>query len=65
VETPPEDTLEKILKAQIVKLFKKTTQTISVPIEAHQTASSSSDVSTPCALLYDMAHYLCLYVLVR
>jgi hypothetical protein len=55
VETPPKDTLEKILKAPSVKRRKKTTQTVSIPLEAHQTASSSSDVSTPCALLYDMA----------
>jgi hypothetical protein len=55
METPPEDTLEKILKALVVKRRKKMTQTVSVPLEAHQTASSSSDVSIPCALLYDMA----------
>jgi hypothetical protein len=54
VETPREDTLEKILKAPSVKRRKKTTQTVSVSLEAHQTASSSSDVSTPCAILYDM-----------
>jgi hypothetical protein len=54
VETPPEDTLEKILKAPSVKRRKKTTQTVSVSLEAHQTVSSSSDVSTPCAILYDM-----------
>jgi hypothetical protein len=51
VETPPMDTLEKILKAQVVKRRKKMTQTVAVPLEAHQTASSSSDVSIPCALL--------------
>jgi hypothetical protein len=55
VETPPEDTLEKILKAPVMKRRKKTTQTVSIPLEAHQTASSSSDLSIPCALLYGMA----------
>jgi hypothetical protein len=64
VETPMEYALEKILMAPIVKHRKKTTQTVSVPLETHQTTSSSNDVSTPCALLYDMAQYLCLYVLV-
>jgi hypothetical protein len=34
---------------------KKMTQTVSVPLEVHQTASSWSDVSIPCVLLYDMA----------
>jgi hypothetical protein len=50
VEIPPKDTLEKILNAPVIKRRKKMTQTIFVPLEAHQTASSSSDVSIPCAL---------------
>jgi hypothetical protein len=53
-ETPLEDTLEKILKAPSIKGRKKMTQIISVFLEAHQTASSLGDVSTPCVLLYDM-----------
>jgi hypothetical protein len=51
VETPREDTLEKILNALVAKRHKKTTQTVSVPLEAHQTTASSSDVSIPCALV--------------
>jgi hypothetical protein len=55
VETPPEDTLEKLLKVPVIKHRKKTAQTVSVPLEAHQTASLLSDVSKPCVLLYVMA----------
>jgi hypothetical protein len=51
VEIPPEDTLEKIINAPVIKHRKKMTQTVSVPLEAHQAASSSSDVSMPCALV--------------
>jgi hypothetical protein len=40
VETPLEDTLEKILKAPVIMHRKKMTQTVSVPLEVHQTASS-------------------------
>jgi hypothetical protein len=40
VETPLKDTLEKILKAPSVKRPKKTTQTVCVSLEAHQTTSS-------------------------
>jgi hypothetical protein len=42
VEFPPEETLEKILNALVIKRRKRTTQTVFVPLEAHQTASSSS-----------------------
>jgi hypothetical protein len=52
VEVPPEDALEKIMKASALKCCKKATHTASVSLEAHQDASSSSDVSTPCALLF-------------
>jgi hypothetical protein len=51
VEIPMEDTLEKILNASVIKRRKKMTQTVYVPLEEHQTASSSSDVSIPCALV--------------
>jgi hypothetical protein len=51
VEIPPEDTLENILHAPVVKRRKKMTQTVSVPLEAHQTTSSSSDVSILFALV--------------
>jgi hypothetical protein len=51
VETPSEDTLEKILNAPVVKRRKKMMQTLFVPLEAHQTTSSLSDVSIPCALV--------------
>jgi hypothetical protein len=50
VEIPPEDTMENIINAPVTKHRKKMTQTVSVPLEAHQTTSSSSDVSMPCAL---------------
>jgi hypothetical protein len=51
VEIPPNDTLEKIIDASVMKRHKKTMQTVSVPLEAHHDASSSSDVSMPCALV--------------
>jgi hypothetical protein len=54
VEIPPEDTLEKIINALVIKHHKKTTQTVYVPLEAHQATSSSSDVSMPCAHSYMM-----------
>jgi hypothetical protein len=48
-----------------MKRSKKATHTASVPLEAHQDASSSSDVSTPCALLpYGTnSFYLCVFIL--
>jgi hypothetical protein len=54
VEIPPEDTLEKIINALVIKHHKKTTQTVYVPLEVHQATSSSSDVSMPCAHSYMM-----------
>jgi hypothetical protein len=48
VVIPPEDTLEKIINAPI-KRRRKVTQTVSVPLEAHQT-TYSSDVSIPRTL---------------
>jgi hypothetical protein len=51
VEVPPEDALEKIIKAPALKRRKKAMHSASISLEAHQDASSSSDVSTPCALL--------------
>jgi hypothetical protein len=44
MEIPPEDILEKIINALVTKYRKKVTQTASVSLEAHQDASSSSDV---------------------
>jgi hypothetical protein len=52
VEIPPEDTLEKIMKVSALKHRKKAMHTASVSLEVHQDASSSSDVSTPYALLF-------------
>jgi hypothetical protein len=54
VEIPPEDTLEKIINAPVTKRRKKTRQTVSVPLEVHQDASSLSDVSMPYALFFMM-----------
>jgi hypothetical protein len=54
VEIPPEDTMEKIINAPVTKRRKKVTQIASVSLEAHQDASSSSDVSMPCALFFMM-----------
>jgi hypothetical protein len=51
VEIPPEDTLEKILNPPVVKHRKKRTQTVYVSLEAHQPASSSSDLSITCVLI--------------
>jgi hypothetical protein len=52
IEVLPEDALEKIMKAPALKHHKKATHTASVSLEAHQDASSSSNVSTPYALLF-------------
>jgi hypothetical protein len=54
VEIPPEDTLEKIINVSVTKRHKKTTQTIYVPLKAHQATSSSSDVSMLRALFFMM-----------
>jgi hypothetical protein len=54
VEIPSEDTPEKIINAPVIKRRKKTTQTVFVPLEAHQADSSLSDVSMPCALSFMM-----------
>jgi hypothetical protein len=54
VEIPPEDTLEKIINVSVTKHHKKMTQTIYVPLEAHQATSSSSDVSMLRALFFMM-----------
>jgi predicted RNA-binding protein len=51
VVIPPEDTLVKIINASIIKRRRKAMQTISVPLKAHQTASSSNVVSIPRALV--------------
>jgi hypothetical protein len=64
VEVPPEDALEKIMKAPALIHHKKATQTTSVSLEVHQDASSSSDVSMPCALLFygvNSFTYACLF----
>jgi hypothetical protein len=52
VEIPPEETLEKIINAPVTEHRKKMTQTVSVSLEAHQEASSLSDMSMPCALFF-------------
>jgi hypothetical protein len=54
MEIPPEDTLEKIINVSVTKRRKKATQTASVSLEAHQDASSSSDVSMSYALFFMM-----------
>jgi hypothetical protein len=46
--------MEKIINAPVTKRRKKVTQIASVSLEAHQDASSSSDVSMPCALFFMM-----------
>jgi hypothetical protein len=51
MEIPPKDTLEKIINAPVMKRRKNTMQTVTVPLEAHQAASSSSDVIITCALV--------------
>jgi hypothetical protein len=63
VKIPAQDALEKIIGAP--KCRKKMTHTTSVSLEAHQGASSSSHVSTPCALLVYGANrfYLCMFVI--
>jgi hypothetical protein len=50
IETPSEDTLEKIVTMPSIKHRKKVTKTVIVSLEVHQTASSL-DVSTLNALL--------------
>jgi hypothetical protein len=51
VEIPPEETQEKIINAPVIKCRNKSMQTVYIPLEAHQAASSLSDVSMPCALV--------------
>jgi hypothetical protein len=46
VEIPPEDTVEKIINVPVTRRGKKAMQTVSVPLEVHQDASSSSDTTT-------------------
>jgi hypothetical protein len=51
MEIPLDDALEKIINASVMKRQKKKRQTVSVPLKAHQAASSSSHVSMPCTLV--------------
>jgi hypothetical protein len=50
VESPPEDTLEKIINVPTTKHHNKMMHFVSVSLEAHQPPSSSSNVSITCSL---------------